>query len=352
MGKRARLDRRSRRHIKVDDAAEVITGLHTWAGRDQRPLSEGGRWIASVAGLMEEQWMASPVVLRVDSEFAGALMNSNTDVELVPDWLQRFPFNAVAYSLAEPISLHDGRRLCHYSGMIAAGINSTRVGTMTPRPQSSPSKAIMSEGSQFAHYLNIPAAQGVRCLWVFKEDGDPSPQLQTVSLPLRGPLARQGGTLAGLIDAQITLAQDAGRSGGTELPVLIPLSLSLLLYTAAGDPEIDWPPAEQISRIQQIRTAQIGHLGWRAGAALRQARSQPAHAGGDVQPGLGGWRLPAHIRKAHWHRVRVVERDENGHTVGRRDGVEGIDWHYELRWYPPTPVNAATGVGPMVRDLA
>ncbi|WP_166904751.1 hypothetical protein [Mycobacterium sp. DL440] len=352
MGKRARLDRRSKRHIKVDDAAEVITGLHAWAERDQRLLSEGGRWIASVAGLMEEQWTASPVVLRVDGEFAGALMNSNTDVELAPDWLQRFPFNAVAYSLAEPISLHDGHRLCHYSGMIVAGINSTRVGTMTPRAQGSRSQAITSEGSQFAHYLNIPAAQGVRCLWVFKEDGDPSPQLQTVSLPLRGPLARQGGTLAGLIDAQITLAQDAGRSGGSELPVLIPLSLSLLLYTAAGDPEIDWPPAEQISRIQQIRTAQIGHLGWRTGAALRQARSQPGRAGGDAQPGLGGWRLPTHIRKAHWHRVRVVERDEHGHTVGRRDGVEGIDWHYEVRWYPPTPVNAAKGVGPMVRNLA
>jgi hypothetical protein len=352
VGKRARLDRRSKRHIKVDDAADVITGLHTWASRDPRALSERGRWIQAVAGLVAEQWDDSPVVLRVDSEFAGALMNSNTDVELVPDWLQRFPFNAVAYSLAEPISLHDGHRLCHYSGMIAVGINSMQVGTMKTRAQRSQSQSVMSEGTQFTHYLNIPAAQGVRCLWVFKEEGDPTPHVQTVSLPLRGSLARRGETLASLIEAQIILANDSGHSGGEELPVLIPLSLSLLLYTAAGDPEIDWPPPEQITRVQQISTATIGHLGWRTGAALRQARSRAAHTGSDAQPGLGGWRLPPHIRKAHWHRVRMVERDEHGQKVGSRTGVEGVDWHYEVRWYPPTPVNADTGVGPIVRDLA
>jgi hypothetical protein len=39
---------------------------------------------------------SNEVVLRVDSAFAGALMNSNTDVQLVPDWLDRFPFNAMA----------------------------------------------------------------------------------------------------------------------------------------------------------------------------------------------------------------------------------------------------------------
>ena len=47
----------------------------------------------------------------------------------------------------------------------------------------------------------------------------------------------------------------------------------------------------------------------------------------------------------------VAERDENGNVIGNRLGVEGIDWHYELRWYPPTPVNADGGVAPAVRDL-
>lgn len=32
MGKRARLDRRSKRHIKVDDAADVVAALRLWAG--------------------------------------------------------------------------------------------------------------------------------------------------------------------------------------------------------------------------------------------------------------------------------------------------------------------------------
>ena len=67
--------------------------------------------------------------------------------------------------------------------------------------------------------------------------------------------------------------------------------------------------------------------------------------------GIAEWRLPPHIRIAHWHRVRVAERDENGNVIGNRLGVEGIDWHYEPRWYPPTPVNADGGVAPAVRDL-
>ena len=57
------------------------------------------------------------------------------------------------------------------------------------------------------------------------------------------------------------------------------------------------------------------------------------------------------FRIAHWHRGRVADRDDNGNVIGNRLGVEGIDWHYELRWYPPTPVNADGGVAPAVRDL-
>lgn len=63
-----------------------------------------------------------------------------------------------------------------------------------------------------------------------------------------------------------------------------------------------------------------------------------------------GRRLPAHIRKAHWHRVRIAERDANGKVTGNLRGTQGIDWHYELRWYPPTSVNAEHGLNPTVRD--
>ena len=117
---------------------------------------------------------------------------------------------------------------------------------------------------------------------------------------------------------------------------------------------LDGPPAyatHSEPSPQQIRESVIGNLGWRTGAALRQQRKRPSGAGeSEGSPGLGGWRLPPHIRKAHWHRVRIVERDENSHAIGSREGIEGVDWHYELRWYPPTPVNADGGVAPTVRN--
>ncbi len=348
MAKKAR-NSRTKRRIKVDDATAVITAFQWWANRPPSP-NPGTQWAQDVAEMIFEKWSDSPVVLRVDGEFAGALMSANTDVELVPDWLTRFPFDAVAYSLATPLLLHDGRRMCRYLGMVVAGTVSRyqqmgasgsgqAVGNL--RLRSSDGRGI------WTGYTKIPAAQGVRCMWVYQEEGDPSPQLQSVTLPLRGDLAAK--TLAELVRAQIQGAHEAGNSDGEELPVLIPLSLSLLLYSAAGDPEIDWPPPDQISRPQQISRAQIGNLGWRIGASLRQYRRQAGERTGDV--GIAGWRLPPHIRMAHWHRVRVAERDESGRVVGNRLGVEGTDWHYELRWYPPTPVNAADGVAPAVRDI-
>ena len=171
--------RRSKRRIKVADAAEVVAALQSWARQDHGAGSAPDQWIQAAAGLMVERWADSPVVLRVDVEFAGALMNSNTDVELVPDWLDRFPFNAMAYSLAAPLSLHDGHKLCHYIGMLVSGINTMNLtgSQPSPLPDRAEAKLFAAAGSQFTRYVNIPAAQGVRCLWVFKEDGDPAPQL-------------------------------------------------------------------------------------------------------------------------------------------------------------------------------
>jgi hypothetical protein len=91
VGKRARMDRRSNRRIKVADAAEVVAALQSWARQTHGAGSAPDQWIQAAAGLMVERWADSPVVLRVDAEFAGALMNSNTDVELVPDWLGPVP---------------------------------------------------------------------------------------------------------------------------------------------------------------------------------------------------------------------------------------------------------------------
>lgn len=352
MGKRARLDRRSKRHIKVDDAADVVAALQLWAsgGGTRGPA---GRLARAAAAAMKNRWDSSAVVLRVDGDFAAALINSHTNVELVPDWLDRFPFNAITYSLAEPLSLHDGTRLCHYLGMIATGINAVGLPDLD-RPTAPDQDRWQLDGEQLTHYVNIPGSEGVRCLWVFKEDGDPKPRLQSVSFQLRGEEADQETTLAQLIDNSVDMATDLGHSNGKELPTLITLSLSLLLYTSATDPEIDWPPAEHITRPHQLKNTHIANLGWRTGAALRQHRIPPTgdpNNTNDPSAPHSGRHLPAHIRKAHWHRVRVAERDANGTLTGNPHGVQGTDWHYELRWYPPTSVNGQHGTNSTVRDL-
>ncbi|EHB46371.1 hypothetical protein [Mycolicibacterium vinylchloridicum] len=97
MAKRGRA-LRTKRHIKVDDAATVIGAFRWWANRPPTG-NAGDQWAQDVAKMILEKWSGSPVVLRVDDEFAGALINANTDAELVPDWLTPFPFDAVAYSL-------------------------------------------------------------------------------------------------------------------------------------------------------------------------------------------------------------------------------------------------------------
>ena len=125
-------------------------------------------------------------------------MNSNTDVELVPDWLDRFPFNAMAYSLAAPLSLHDGHKLCHYIGMLVSGINTMNLTGSQPSPL--PNRGKERESFRRRRF-RVHSLREYPCR------------------------AR----LAGLIDSQIAIAGEVGHSAGQELPVLIPLSLSLLL---------------------------------------------------------------------------------------------------------------------------
>ncbi len=151
----------------------------------------------------------------------------------------------MAYSLAAPLSLHDGHKLCHYIGMLVSGINTMNLtgSQPSPLPDRAEANLFAAAGSQFTRYVNIPAAQGVRCLWVFKEDGDPAPQLQSVTFALRGELANER-TLAGLIDPKIAIAGEVGHSAGQELPVLIPLSLSLLLYTSFPTTSATWQPSD------------------------------------------------------------------------------------------------------------
>jgi hypothetical protein len=102
----------------------------------------------------------------------------------------------------------------------------------------------------------------------------------------------------------------------------------------------------------------VGNAGWRVGAAIRTWRktSGPAVSPAGTRPaetGPSGWRLPPHIRRAHWHRVRIATRNRMGNVTGNRSGEQGTDWHYEMRWYPPIPVNVSDQIppGPTVREL-
>lgn len=84
MGKKAR---QAEKKIKVDDAADVIGEVRRWAASP--PADPVLDWVRGVSWNIMNRWERSPVVLRTDSEFVGALLNSNADVDLVPDWRYR-----------------------------------------------------------------------------------------------------------------------------------------------------------------------------------------------------------------------------------------------------------------------
>lgn len=90
MGKRNRgkaRDRRSAKHIQVFDAAQVIAmAEHCTAPLDHPLAPYEERQGARIAWNMLGIWEQSQVVLRVDNEFVDALLSSDTDVPLVPDW--------------------------------------------------------------------------------------------------------------------------------------------------------------------------------------------------------------------------------------------------------------------------
>ncbi len=334
-------DRRSTEHVKVFDAAQLIAmAEHCTAPlRFPRAPTEE-RHAARVARNMLDVWRDSQVVLRADDEFLDALLSSDTDVPLVPDWLARLPFPAVAVSLPSPLSLHDGHTLCHYTGFLAAGIRHDQ-----------PSESDMTV---WTRYGPLTEGDGIRFLWLYTADRDPTSRCQTVTVSLRGELAQPDRTLADLITTQRSTAEKNGQPWGDELPTLVPLSVQTLLYLTAQEPDLDWPAPEQITRPHQLRTARVAHLGWRVGSALRTWRHQQATRTARTDTAAGpGRALPPHIRRAHWHRVRIATRDHSGRVIGSTTGTQGIDWDYQLRWYPPTPVNTdGDSPPPAVRQIA
>lgn len=226
------------------------------------------------------------------------MLTSDTDVALVPDWLSRLPFTSVAVSLPTPLSLHDGRDLCHYIGFIAAGI------------RHDPASA-RSEGTASRHqtintrYGPITEGDGIRFLWLYAADQDPTSRCQTVTVELRGELAATDRTLTDLIAAQRKTAEHAGQHWGDELPALVPLSVQLLLYLTAQEPDLDWVPPEQMSRPHQLRTARVANVGWRVGAALRTWQ----HAATRARPTLA-----RPLAQSVWFRLTSAGRTGTGYA--------------------------------------
>ncbi|MHB1592782.1 MAG: hypothetical protein ACYCO9_00410 [Streptosporangiaceae bacterium] len=329
------------------DAAQLLMmaeRIASLTGRRPMPAVDmSWRQAAGISQAMLDEWRRSQVVVRVDREFASALLDSDAEVPLVPDWLSRLPFDTFACSLAEPMPLDDGSKVCYYRGFLASGIRSKPVGAVDG-----------SSGRVWTTYGPLTEADGIRFLWLFNHQMDPTPRAQTVTVPLKGFFAGEGMTIAGLAAVQEHVAAENGMSWGQELNVLVPLSIQLTLYMAAQEPDLDWIPAEHRSRHKELgAAAKVGNVGWRVGAALRTWRKANGPASSPAGPGSSGWRLPPHIRRAHWHRVRVATRDQAGNITGNCGGVQGTDWHYEMRWFPPTPVNVSgqTPLSPAVREL-
>lgn len=209
--------------------------------------------------------------------------------------------------------------------------------------------------------MPLRAGEGFRFLWLYSVPGNSTPQTQTVSVFLSGPLGKPC-SIAEIIHGQVEAATFGEAGNGQEMSTLIPLSVLLLLTICAGEPDLEELAPDSHTRPQQLATARVGNLGWRTGSALRTWQRQgpqatPSDTSLDGQEGdaaessPSGRRLPPHIRRAHWHRVRVATRDASGHIIGSRTGVQGEDWAYQLRLYPPTPVGALSGVAPVVRGL-
>lgn len=327
------------RRVAVHDAAAVIAHIQQLEQIGRLRPRTVFEQVGIIAGNVLQVWNDSPVVLRADWDFAQALLDSDTDVELVPSWLERMPFDALAYSLSEPLVVYDGEVLCRYTGFVVAGVTSRSTGASSGRYTRA-----------FTTYGPLARAEGIRCLWAYTEDGDPTPRGQTITCMITGEMGQQS-TLAELVEGQRHLLEAEGRAWGEELETLVPLSIQLLLYLAAVEPDLDWLAPETIARPQQLQRAQVANVGWRVGAAVRNWR-QEASGSAQHTERAGGWRMPPHIRKAHWQRVRIATRSDAGVIVGDRLGEQGVDWDYQMRWYPPTPVNAsANGVDPAVREV-
>ncbi len=208
----------------------MVEWMASHYGRRDAAIPKQWQPAVAVAANMLHWWLRTQVMLRVDNEFAGALLTSETDVPLVPDWLVTMPYESVACSFPKPVSLFDGEVLCHYRGFIVTGTRHDLSRTMP-------------SGRIWTHYGPMAEGDGLRFLWLYNQEGDDTPRAQTISVALRGRLAQESQTVQDLIDVQSRMGKESGENWGQEMSSLVPLSIQLVLYLAAREPDLEWIPS-------------------------------------------------------------------------------------------------------------
>lgn len=292
------------------------------------------------------QWDHEPVVLRFDDAFAGALATTDPSSPIERSWASRSRFGNVLAVLDETFELHDGIEPLRYHGFLGTGYrygpvpdNQALAAQATTDMMKAHAHQRIDAAPTFTWYppLHADDLEGVRFLWFYTHhSGDPG--AQTITVPF------DAGTVGELIDGLVeTVGATSG--AGAEVPTLASVGLQVLAWLAAATPDLDALPAPSgrdrlpSPSADQSVPPKLFDAGFRIGADLRSAGVTANRATAD-RAGAGGWQMPPHVRSAHFHRVRIATRDDDGRVVGDVHGSEGADWHYELRWYPPTLVNA------------
>lgn len=354
MGKDARRRRREQgKQIPVTDAQRLIAAAEEMAHRASIPgVPPSHRYVGDAASAALKTWHHSRVVLRIDPDLIQALLSTPRDTELLPDWLSRFPFGSVAMSLPQPMPIDDGERVCNYLGFLACGIRTRMIPDAPPGalPPPAVNPEIRSDPA-WTSYGDISGGDGVRFLWLFEDQGRIGAQTITAFFRFdHSDKVERGRTIQELIDRVTVAYREIGGTPGEDVAVLVPISLLLLFYLSTHEPDLDELAPGSFPRPAQLSDAQVMNVGWRVGSAIRRYRAEAGEPTGTGGP--SGWRLPPHIRSAHVQRFRIATRDEHGQIIGNVHGVQHVDWHYEERWIPPTPVNVGDGgPDPVVRPV-
>lgn len=291
-------------------------------------------WQESVSDAKAMEWLLNvwnteKIVLRPDPDFLAALQDTDTGSPIDPEALKRSPYSCFAFALPEPIETKGHNGTSFYYGFIVAGAEF---------------KMLKHNGQPAAAGRPIPLGPdsiGVSIIWFFKDREAIGfhPAVMTLKESLTiGDLLQQMTPGIRLDDHNPALPDD-----------LISLALLALMYVSSSEPDLETLAPQSVSRPGHLTKAKFINMGWRVGATLRSYGESVTSKGGSRS---GGWNVRPHIRRAHNTRVRIATRDADGNIIGNRQGEFGVDWHYEIRWIPPTPINVGEeGSAPTVRTV-